>query len=467
MADEAVDITIKVNTDTGQLDLLSSKFKDTDFSMQHLLQTVGIAASAGAFVKFLKDSVEAAEQESESLRRIAFFVDAAGGSFEQSKGKLEAWARAMQESTRFSDTDALSAVEKLVVATNNLGQAQTAAKLAMDISSASGKPLVEVQQVLFDVINGNNRALMESRRAFGDLISVADTNQQIIEKLSTKFSGAAESEKSLTAETAKLSHAFEDLEKDIGKPVANVMQRVGERLQEGSKDIASWASAQVQALTKFTAAWTTLGTSKIPGAIEPLKKALEDIAGIGDNAKKSIDDVGKSFGDMAIVAKDALFQVKQEYEAMLNSQLRGNAALVADYKERTAELVTAHKQTMFFMRDLSKQVATEFVKDFSGAIAQTIVEGKSLADAMVNVFQRIIEMVIQAIIQMIIFRTIASAMPGGQLGGFMPWGAAGAPSAPKMPNTPGSPYNQNPSSVRMAVGHLNNLSQYTAKNYAF
>ena len=74
-----------------------------DATSQLATSLIGIASVAG-LTAFFKSSADAALQEEEALRRLAFAVDATGGSFAQSKEAILAFAEQQQSTTQFRRT---------------------------------------------------------------------------------------------------------------------------------------------------------------------------------------------------------------------------------------------------------------------------------------------------------------------------------------------------------------------------
>jgi hypothetical protein len=231
MADKAIQLSVKVKTDTGQLEVLGAKFSDigkkaeqakSSFSKlggeaKSLLTSFLPFATAGGIVAFFVNAVRSAEAHSESLRRLKGNLEAVGVSFDQNKAQIIAWSEAIQASTRFDNDVALATLERFIKVTGNLSQAQRASSLAMDISVQTGKNLGEVESLLVNLINKNTRGVMEANREFGALTGHATSAQQAIDNLARATEGAAVQERSLTKDVGQAKAGFGDLSREVGE----------------------------------------------------------------------------------------------------------------------------------------------------------------------------------------------------------------------------------------------------------
>src|ERR1044071_512684 len=190
MADR-VQLEIKVNAETGQLEVLGAKFGElagkaggaqTAFSKLggeagNLLKSFLPLATAGGIIAFFANAVKGAEEENESLRRLKFTLESSGQSWDKNKQSIQDWSQAIQNSTRFSDSEALSSLDKLTRATGNAAQAQKAAQLAISLSVASGQDLASATELVNNLINKQERAVTLAHRQFGTYVQNANTAQ--------------------------------------------------------------------------------------------------------------------------------------------------------------------------------------------------------------------------------------------------------------------------------------------------
>jgi len=230
LADKKVELTVQINAETGQLEIVqkglegvSGKAKETQASFSGLTGEAGSLlksflpfATATGIIAFFTSAVKGAEEEAQALQRLKFSLEATSQSYDKNKQSVLNWANEMQKSTRFSDGEALNALEKLVRATGNVTQAQKASQLAMNMSVASNKSLAVTTELVNDLLNGQQRAVLQARNEFGNLIGSANTAQEVLDILQRRVGDAAFKEEGLTRSTYDLRNAFDDFKKQVG-----------------------------------------------------------------------------------------------------------------------------------------------------------------------------------------------------------------------------------------------------------
>jgi hypothetical protein len=230
-SDEKINLTVQVNAETGQLEVLGAKFdavgaqaKKAEGTFQglsgeagNLLKSFLPFATAGGIIAFFAGAIKGAEEQNEAMRRLQFTVESLNGSWEKSRQNVADWAAGIQAATRFSDSDALQSLEKLARATGDVAQGQKASKLAMDLSVSTGQNLASTTELVNSLINGQARSVLQATKEFGSFTNGATTAQGVLDALGQHVSGAAEKEESLTKTQAQTSHAFEDFSKQIGQ----------------------------------------------------------------------------------------------------------------------------------------------------------------------------------------------------------------------------------------------------------
>jgi len=197
-------------------------------------QLAGIASIAG-MTAFFKSAALAAMEEENALKRLEFAVEATGGSFEREKEKIISFANEQQSLTKFSDTQTYDALGKLVRVTGDVAQAMSAVKLAFGMASASGKDLNYVLELLAPVLNGDATRLRSLKNEFGSFIDNADSAQEVIDALSRKFSGAAESENTFSKEINMLKNRLGDFKEVVGVGVIPVFKLLLEGALKGAQ----------------------------------------------------------------------------------------------------------------------------------------------------------------------------------------------------------------------------------------
>jgi hypothetical protein len=237
MATNNIELSIKVNAETGQLEILGSKFdalntkaKEASGSFLGLTgeaaklakQMLPFATGAGALL-FFKSAVEGAEASNEAFRRLQFTMAATGQSWTEQGKRIEAWTRAIAAATRFTDSEAITALDRLARSTKTVSQAEAAAELAMGVSVATGKNLAESTDLVNGLLNKQARAVQLSHKEFGTLVEKATSAQEVLDVLNATYGKAAIDSKSLTDETSKLHNQWEQVKDTIGNALIPVV----------------------------------------------------------------------------------------------------------------------------------------------------------------------------------------------------------------------------------------------------
>lgn len=304
MADQKLELTVKVNSETGQLDVVGQKLKtlgntatvtsksmsgmtgaSTDF-VKSLIPFVGAVGGATFAVHkltgFVSDSIKESEAYRQTVLRMASALETTGGSWAKSGADIEAWAGALQKSTRFGDSQALATLDRLTRATGNLSVAQKAATLAMDISVKSGRDLGFVTELVTKLVLGQNRALLEVQKEFGNVISGAKDTKQALAQLANAYEGAAIAERTLTSETAKLANEWGDFKKNIGNAITPALLSLTETL-----------NGIFPALSKIGVVMKSYFTKGALGTAIDYKEIQAAFAAIDSEARKSAEGVAK------------------------------------------------------------------------------------------------------------------------------------------------------------------------------
>jgi hypothetical protein len=329
MADKVIQLSVKVNSDTGQLDVLGAKFQETGKkakSAQDDLAGLGKEAknlfssflpfaTAGGIVAFFTSAVRGAEEENQALRRLANTLRAHNQEVGEGTQQIMAFAAAIQRSTRFSDTEAFNAIDRLMRVTGNLAQSQKAAALAMDLSTTSGESLEASTQLVTDLLNGNERALRQVRNEYGSFAGSARTAQDALDQLSTNLSGAAERESGLTKETLSLKNQWNDFTDVIGNALSGPLSHV-----------IGWAKEGIIWIDKLGTVFATNAAiifEVAAGISKALKAAFHlDFDGVKNATKEAMDGIA-----VIVTESGAMIQAADQ-------QVTDTAALETAKRER-------------------------------------------------------------------------------------------------------------------------------------
>lgn len=282
MADQVLTLSVKVNAETGQLEVvgkqlggIATESKKAEKGFSDLSKSIGGLVTVGALAAFFKSAVQGAEEENQALRRLKFSVEAAGQSFEKAQGQIQTWAQGVQQATRFTDGQAIETMGRFVRVTGDITQAQKASQLAMSLSVATGKELGATTDILTNLINKNERGVAMARKEFGALIAGAENGQQVLDILSQKFGDAATKEEGFSQATASLSNNWNEFKDNIGNA-----------LIPGLTGLVGWLNKGVDAITAVgdvLAANAAIIFTTVQGVANAIKALLRRDFSVIDN----------------------------------------------------------------------------------------------------------------------------------------------------------------------------------------
>ncbi len=344
MADQKIELTVRVNSETGQLDVVSQKLKglgaDSEKAgkqiagagegFKSLGKALGGLATAAAIGAFFKSAVQGAEEENQAMRRLKFAVDASGQSFQDSQKQINAWAQGIQAATRFTDGQAIETMAKFVRITGDVTKAQKASQLAMSLSVATGKDLSTSTDVLTNLINKNERGVMMARKEFGAFIGGAENGQQVLDVLSQKFGDAALKEEGFSKETSSLSNNWNELKDTIGNAVIPVLT-----------SFVSWLNKGVDAIRAVGDALGTLA-ALIFTTFEGVGRA---VVALVKRDFGSIENIAKeTWGKIQTITLESGEMIRQEFDKTTAAHAVHSDTRVQQTSARTEAEIAAEKK---------------------------------------------------------------------------------------------------------------------------
>jgi len=368
MADDKIQLTIAVNAETGALEVVGkglddigakagktkSSFSGLSGEAGSLVKSLLPFASAAAIGAFFTSAVRGAEEQNEAFRRLRGTLEGNGQSWDKNKSSVESWVNSIQSSTRFSDTQAITTLDKLTRVTGSLTQAQKASQLAMNLSVASGMDLGQATTTVTDLLNGNQRALIQLNREYGSLTGEAKTTQEALDILDGKLAGAAEKSEGLTDSSAKLSNAFGQFKDVIGNavipvliPMVNFVTKIIQSFEQMGLVVAGQAAKLVVTFSGMGEAISRAFRLDFSGA----KKAMQDIS----TQTQAIDsEMELQFSEME--AKKTATLVKHTEERLVVSAA-GQQKLKEQKEKELAEVAEHQQKLIAIEQDLDQKLA--------------------------------------------------------------------------------------------------------------
>jgi hypothetical protein len=200
---------------------------------------VAAAAAAGAYaVKIGIDGVKAAIEDEKAQTQLARALEAATGATKGQIAATEASILQMSLASGVADDELRPALQRIALSTGSLTKAQDLLSVALDVATATGKPLETVANALGRAYDGNTASLGK----LGIGLSAAELKtmsfNDVQSKLTELFGGAA----SANAETysgriARMQVAFDEAKETIGFALLPILEKVMKFINENALPI--------------------------------------------------------------------------------------------------------------------------------------------------------------------------------------------------------------------------------------
>jgi phage-related protein len=189
---------------------------------------VAAAAAAGAYaVKIGIEGVKAAIEDEKAQTQLALALENATGA---TKGQIAATEQAilqMSLATGVADDDLRPALGRLVRSTGDITKAQDLLTTALDVSTATGKPLETVANALGKAYDGNTAALGKLGIGLSSAELKTMNFTEVQGKLSDLFGGAAaRNADTYAGRIARMQVAFNEAKETIGYALLPILEKV-------------------------------------------------------------------------------------------------------------------------------------------------------------------------------------------------------------------------------------------------
>ena len=196
------------------------------------------AAAVGALTVALGDAVKAAIDDTAAQEKLAGQLVRTTGATDAQIKANEDWISTQGKLLGYTDDQLRPALSKLATQTHDLTKAQEGVALAMDIATATGKPLETVTSALEKAYGGNEKALAKLSPELKDMIKSGMSLDEVMGVLSETFGGAASEAANTTAGKFKLMKiSIDETKESIGASLMPVVEAVLPYLQS----MAKWA----------------------------------------------------------------------------------------------------------------------------------------------------------------------------------------------------------------------------------
>jgi len=214
----------------------------------------GVAAAAYAG-KLLIDGVKSAIEDEAAQAKLATTLKNVTGATNTQIAATEAYILKTSLANGITDNELRPSLERLVRATNDVGQAQKLQTLALDIAAGSGKSLEAVSNALGKAYEGNSGALA---------------------KLGVGLSAAELKTMSMNDVTKALSDTFGGQAAEKADTFAGKMDRLKVAFDEGKESVGTKLLPIITQLVEFVVNQVVPALGKFADFFKPITKAVED-----------------------------------------------------------------------------------------------------------------------------------------------------------------------------------------------
>lgn len=189
---------------------------------------VAAAAAAGAYaIKIGVDGVKAAMDDEKAQRILAKTLENTTGATVQQVAAVEDYITKTSLAVGVTDDQLRPAFSRLVRSTKDTEEAQKLLNLALDISSATGKPLEAIANSLGKAYDGNTNALGKLGLGIDQNILKTKNFNLVYDNLRTSFAGFAEQEaNTFQGRLDRLNIAFDEAKETIGFALLPILEKL-------------------------------------------------------------------------------------------------------------------------------------------------------------------------------------------------------------------------------------------------
>jgi hypothetical protein len=274
------------------------------------------AVALGGLVAGLGDAVKGAMEDEQAQAMLARQLEkttAATGA--QIKG-VEDYITAAGKQKGFTDDELRPAMAGLVRATMDIGEAQKATNLAMDVAAAKGLSLETVTKAMEKAYGGNTTALAKLSPELRQMIKDGASMDEIMAEMAVTFGGAATDSANTAAGSMKrLGIALGEAKEGVGAALLPILEKAMPVLQS----FATWAQDNPTLITAVAVAFGALAAAVVlvnaAMALNPAVLITAGIVALG----VALVMAYKKFDTFRAVVNAVINQVASNFEFMANA----------------------------------------------------------------------------------------------------------------------------------------------------
>jgi len=189
---------------------------------------VAAAAAAGAYaVKIGIDGVKAAIDDEKAQTQLALALKNATGATDDAIAATEKFILQTSLATGVADDKLRPALQRLALSTQDVTKAQDLLKVALDVATATGKPLETVANALGKAYDGNTAALGKLGLGLTSAELKTMSFTQVQDKLTSLFGGAAAANaETYSGRIARMQVAFDEVKETIGFALLPILEKL-------------------------------------------------------------------------------------------------------------------------------------------------------------------------------------------------------------------------------------------------
>ena len=251
---------------------------------QYAIKKAAVPAAAGlvAVGAALFDATKGAMEDAAAQDKLAGVLERVTGATDAQIKANEDWITVQGKVLGFTDDELRPVMGRLVKATGDVTKAQELAAQAMDISTASGKPLETVTAALEKAYGGNMTALQKLAPEYRDMIKDGATFEEVM-ALMAKTTGGAASDAANTAQGKfeRLGIALSETKESIGAALLPAIEAVLPFLVK----MGDWAAEHPEILLGIGIAIATIAAAivavNVAMALNPFSLIAIAVVGLG------------------------------------------------------------------------------------------------------------------------------------------------------------------------------------------
>ena len=188
---------------------------------------LAFAAAGAAIGAFAKESIENAAADEKAQRLLALTIENTTNATAAQIAGVEKYITTTSVAIGVTDDDLRPAFARLVRSTKDVEDAQKLLNLALDISSATGKPLEAVANALGKAYDGNSASLGRLGLGIDQSILKSKDFDLVFNTLTETFGGFADNEaQSAEKAFARIKIATDEVQEQIGAALLPVIQEL-------------------------------------------------------------------------------------------------------------------------------------------------------------------------------------------------------------------------------------------------